>query len=317
MAQSEVQMQRKVQQYLHPVPDHHHALTVRPTNDGLDGGGGSTTGGGGSATSLITVTDRNQVVRRLHELREAQSETNLCYTLVQHRHQTQSHLLGELRRVRELLQVRPRPPLMPREDMLVVLAESSSASVQGDGVALDVGTVTGVGKGGGGDCEWNGDDYCLTCDGECANGCGCGESVTEGKSACKATACSNLHQLNRLQCNNNNETQTTTTTTTTTTASTTTFVSASLIDTSTDTDIEITRREEQEEHVLVDRGESCPVEARDCGGARDDDASPVSGLHQSEPYDHTLCSDCSVVCDLALDCVRRLGNMQVGNRSLC
>ena len=212
MAQSEVQMQRKVQKYLHP--DHDHAFSVRSTTDGQDGGGGSAAGGGGSSTSLITVSDRNQVVRRLHELREAQSETNLCYTLVQHRHQTQAHLLGELRRVRELLQVPPRSPLLAREDMLVVLAESSGASVQGDW----------AGNGGGGDCEWNGDDYCLNCDGECTNGSGCGGD-------------------------------------------------------------------------------------RDDGGA-----SPVSGLYQSEPYDHTLCSDCSVVCDLALDCVRRLGNMQVRNR---
>ena len=317
MAQSEVQMQRKVQKYLRP--DYDHAFSVRSTTDGQDegggsatGGGGSATGGGGSATSLITVTDRNQVVRRLHELREAQSETNLCYTLMQHRHQTQSRLLGELRRVQELLQVRPRPTLMAREDMLVVLAESSGASVQVNEVALDVGT--GAGKGGGGDCdEWNGDDYCLNCDSECANGCGCGcgECVTEGKSACRATACSNLHQSIRLQCKNNNKTQTTTTTTTT--ASTTTSVSMSLIDTSTDTDIEITSREEQEVDVLVDRDESCPDEVKD-GGARDDGGNPVSGLYQSEPYDHTLCSDCSVVCDLALDCVRRLGNMQVGHR---
>ena len=242
MAQREVQTQRSVQRF----------LTMRPltsfSDDQHEGDWGDST------TARLTVTDRNQVVRRLHQLREAQSETNLCYTMVQHRHHTQARLLGELKQVQRQLRLPVHQPLIQRGKMgPSVTSESSVLSVHGDGLVADVGT----GKGNVGDCKnLNSESKCDF---------GCDESVTEGKSACKAhtTTCS-----------------TTTTTTTTTTA---TSVSA------------------------VDR---CLVEERDEIGERGG-AVADNGLYQTEPYDHSLCSDCSVVCDLAHDCVRRLESMQV------
>ena len=297
MAQREVQVQRSLQEFFRP--DHDHPFPVLlPNGDGQDGS--------------LTVRDRNMVVKRLHQLREAQSETNLCYTLVQHRHQRQTRLLGELNLVqRQLCQ---RPQWLQRGDMLVTPDSSSSSawSGHGNGVTADVGTGSGAT---GGDCEWS-----HVGEFECGSGCvvaGCGcegdESATEGKSACKgqATAQSNL-QSNLPYCLSECQQHTITTTitatiTTTSSSSTATSVAGSFI--AADTDKENVLPERQgEADELVGTGGPCQQDCVTPG------AGAGAGLCQDEPYDHALCSDCSVVCDLAHDCVRRLRNMQVGNR---
>ena len=301
MAQREVQVQRSLQEFFRP--DHDHPFPVLlPNGDGQDGS--------------LTVRDRNMVVKRLHQLREAQSETNLCYTLVQHRHQRQTRLLGELNLVqRQLCQ---RSQWLQRGDMLLVTPDSSSSSSSsawsghGNGcVAAGVGTGSGAT---GGDCEWS-----HVGEFECGSGCvvaGCGcegdESATEGKSACKgqATGQSNLpYCLSECQ----QHTITTITATATSSSSTATSVAGSFIaaDTDTDADADIDK-----ENVLPE-GQGEAGELVGTGGPCQQDcvrAGAGAGLCQDEPYDHTLCSDCSVVCDLAHDCVRRLRNMQVGNR---
>ena len=256
MAQREVQVQRSLQDFLRP--DYDYPFPVLPNRDGEDGAGGSTS---------LTVRDRNLVVKRLHQLREAQSETNLCYTLIQQRHQGQKQLLGELRQVQRRL----RQPL-PRGDTLDLNTHESCL------------------------CE------CISSG--CVDGCGCDgdECTTEGKSACKGQRTTQSKpQSNSLQCTSEYERHTTTTTTTTSTSTTTTatFVSISPIGTDTYTGVDDVLDPHENDDHAIGTGELCQEESG-------------TGLYQDEPYDHALCSDCSVVCDLAHDCVSRLRNMQVG-----
>jgi hypothetical protein len=55
----------------------------------------------------FTTKDRALVVKRLHLIREAQTETNACYTLLLHRRQKREQTLDHLQKVRDLLRRAP------------------------------------------------------------------------------------------------------------------------------------------------------------------------------------------------------------------